>query len=132
MDPKIEVYFIIAGEIPPDEITNSVGISPSRIRNKGDSNQGTLLVWKRNAWILDADVSSSSIDLADHITPLLDILVPKAGEIIELCNKHDLYSEISCAIYIVDVTPAIVLSLGIIEAIAKLRTTIDIDLILTA
>lgn len=130
MDPEIKVEFIISGELSPQEISNLLGICPSRIWIKGERILNSKLLRKQNGWCLTSTVEQSNIDLESHIKDLLIILTPKAGEIVEICSDYGLYSEFSCAIDIVNNTPILNLSPETLDKISMLKTAIDIDIVL--
>jgi len=131
MEPELKVEFLILGEIPPEEITKVIGVPPTETWLKGDSILGTPRLQKKNGWVLAPKIDEKSIDLEDYLQPLLDLLVPRAEEIAKLCDDHNLFSQICCGIDIVDDAPVIDFSRETMAKIAQLKTTLDIDIVLT-
>ena len=70
------------------------------------------------------------MDLVKPIESLLQILAPQSTTINQICTQYEAEAEMSCAVYIVDETPAINLNAQIITALSELNATIDIDIIL--
>lgn len=135
MDPEIRVEFHLVGnEITPQEITDILGITPSRIFIKGEKRFPKLNLkptHKENAWSLRASKDISSLDINDYIKPVVEILFPIREKLIILCEEKDLYSELSCVIEIIEQSPIMHLEPDLISKIALLQTHIDFDIILT-
>jgi hypothetical protein len=130
MLPEIQTEFCLTGlKILPEEITNSLGVSPTRTWLVGDSIEGTLIQRKHNGWSLSTNLKRN-LDLGESLQPLLQILLPKSKTINYMCTQYSLDAEISCAIYITDETPIINLDKNIIAQVADLSAEIDIDIIL--
>jgi hypothetical protein len=129
MNAEIKVEFIITGtQITPEEISNLLGLTPTRTWREGDLIQATRLVYKQNGWCLSN--KENSINLGDHIHSLLDNLLPKSELIAKVCSKYGLESEMNCVIYIVNETPIINISKKTIAGMERLGTSLDIDIIL--
>jgi hypothetical protein len=130
--PIIQADFIITGtDILPDQITQELGISPTRTWRLGDSIQETQLRRKHNGWCFSIGKRESALDLEKPLVMLINHLLPYAQTISSLCEKHNLQSEISCAIYISDETPIINFSPETISHLAQLNSFLDIDIIQT-
>ena len=131
MLPEIRVEFCITShELLPTQITQILGLLPSRTWLEGESIQGTKLRRKHNGWCLAVDGAESTIDLEVPIRELLTILLPKIGEIDEARSGLDVECELSCAITIADETPVINLSPATVGDLVRLNAAIDIDIIL--
>lgn len=131
MDPEVKVEFIISGEVVPQIITDKLGLQPSRIWEKGDIIKNTKIVRKQNGWCLSSSLQSPSIDVESHIQSILDTLLPKANELVKLCKNYRLYSEFACSIDLIYKTPIINLSLNTLNEISKLKSGIDIDIVIS-
>jgi hypothetical protein len=132
MIPKIKVELRLTGlNISPDEITNLVGVSPTRIFRIGESIQETDLKWKENGWCFSLGEYRDSYDLGQEVSELLDRIALFSKEIPRICDENKLFSEISCAIYVADETPTINFNQKTIAQLAKLKTSVDVDIILT-
>ena len=122
MVPKIQVEFRITGiQVLPDKITQLLKLNPTRTWSVGDFIQGTKLRRKHNGWCFAIDTPEVGYDLEKYILPLVEALLPSAQLIRQVCEKYDLSSEISCAIYLVDETPTINLSPKVISDMASLK-----------
>jgi hypothetical protein len=128
MESEFRVEFKIFGNTPPQEITDIIGITPTRTWRKGESNQGLKLLYKENGWGLSSGVQNNP-DIEVHLKALLERLLPKAEVIKSLCKQNDLGSEFSCYIDIVDETPIFNLDAPTIAGISSLNSTLDIDII---
>jgi hypothetical protein len=133
MIPKSKVELRLTGtQFSPEEITNLIGVSPTRVFRMGESIQGTKLTWKSNGWCYSLNDYKDTYDLGEEISVLLDRINVFSKKIIEVCEEKNLFSEISCAVYMKDETPAINLNQQIIAQLNEFKTTIDVDIILTA
>jgi hypothetical protein len=130
MIAEIKVEFMITGTmISPEEISTLLGMKPTRTWRRGDLIQATRLKYKQDGWCLSS--KEIGFNLSDHITSLLDNLLPNSEKIVKVCSRYGLESQISCAIYIVDETPIINFSKKVMADMTQLNTTLDIDIILT-
>ena len=131
MNPKMQVKFCITGlEISPEEITRSIGITPTRTWLLGDSIQKTELRRKHNGWLLST--GKRVISLEESARYLLTVLLPKSKALNQLCSKYNLRCELSCAIYVIDEMPPVHFSKDVIADLSSLNTAVDVDIILTA
>ncbi len=133
MIPKIKVELRLIGtETSPDEITNFIGMPPTRVFRTGDSVQGTALAWKSNGWCLSLGGYKDTYDLGEEISALLDYIAKFSARIRQVCDERGLRSEVSCAVYLSDEAPAITWRHEMIALIDELKATLDIDIIQTA
>lgn len=98
---RISVDLRIADfECSPEELTNIIGISPTRTWRQGDLvTPRTAHRYKENGWELSSGVSQhESFD--NHVNALLDIIEPKIDAFIEIGSKY--FATLSCAIYMYD------------------------------
>src|SRR5574340_1223427 len=130
MEPEIKVDFLIAGNFDPEEITNVLGISPTKSWKKGDLISGTTIARKFDGWILSAAERSDSNEVEEHIKPLLTKLLPLKDRIAEVYKEFELEAEINCAVYVTDETPVLYMSAVTLREISELNASVDIDIIL--
>ena len=131
MIPKIKVELILSStQISPEEITRLIGISPTRFFRLGESIQQTALKNRANGWCFSISDYQSTYELGEVISKLLQRLQPFFKTIPQICEENNLYSEISCGVYVSDETPSINFSSDIIAKLNELKTTVDIDLIM--
>ena len=72
------------------------------------------------------------IDVAATVGELVQTLRPLTGQIGKLRREAAVDVVISCGVYIEDAAPSMYLANDLVEAIAALGASLDIDLILTA
>ena len=132
MLPEIHTRFCITGtSISPDQITNLLGFSPTQTWILGDPIQGTRLSRKHNGWCYSVGGAENTLDLGRSVSALVNHLVSYSQIISDVCSKHKLHCEVSCAVYIVDETPIINLDPETISGLACLNASLDIDIILS-
>jgi hypothetical protein len=132
MIPRIKVELRITGtHISPEEITNLIGVSPTRIFRMDESIQGTKLKWKSNGWCFSLGDYRNTYDLGEEVTLLLDQINIFSKEIPRICDEKKLFCEISCTIQMADEIPSINLSQKTIAQLNDLNTAVDVDIILT-
>jgi len=131
MLPKIMAAFVITGmNVTPDEITTAIGITPTKTWMVGDSVQNTALRRKHNGWCISTGYQQD-FDLEKYIKQLLEMLLPKSETITIFCRENKLDLQLSCAAYVIDETPSINFSNKVVSILAKLNSSVDIDIILT-
>jgi hypothetical protein len=132
MKNEIFLSFIIGDfdDVGHDEITQKLGISPTKIYIKGQkSNPRLLMIAKRNRWILDSGLDRYA-SFEDHINAMLNIIEPKADLFRPFCEKY--HCEFSCAIYLrygsEDSAPSVHLNSRYNRLIRELNIEFDVDL----
>jgi hypothetical protein len=97
-------YRICSDSLNTEELTNSLGITPSRAFAKGDKYLGKTKnphsmeisqVWRerpRGIWAVDSRNLSNKIRVEGHICYLLDILEPKKRIIEQYLQQADIYT----------------------------------------
>ncbi len=128
MKSEIYVSFNLIGlDFNPDDITNKLGINPTKTWRVGDLiHPKTILKRKENGWSLQSQLNKY-YQLEEHLKYLLNKIQPKSDFLKEICSKN--YGELSCAIYVRgEERPSIHLDRDIITKINKLNCEIDIDL----
>ena len=112
-------------------ITAALGVEPTRTWRFGDSIQGTCLRRDRDGWVL-ASTGGDQLDVAATVSGLVQTLRPMEGRIGKLRREAAVDVVVSCGVYIVDAAPSMYLAGELIEALAALGASLDVDLILTA
>ncbi len=128
MESEIYASFKIIGpHLDPEQVTRSIGISPSKTWRIGDLVvEQALLRHKNNGWLLKSNLPLSAT-LKEHVRFILAQLQVSWQALKELCTQHD--AEISCVVmsYGGD-RPAMFFDKDIISRAADLNAAIDIDL----
>ncbi len=129
MQTTIKVSFILTGiGVKPDKITKFIGIIPTKTWRMGEKIQNSSLKRKQDGWCLSSK-ETESIDLNYEIEKLINIILPAKKKIVEICEKYQIESEISCVVNLHgNETPAINLKKATIKNIYELDSSIDIDL----
>lgn len=131
MVPEVGVAFLLLGEnISPEQVTNRVGLQPTRAWRRGDSVQETLLKRREDGWLLGLP-RKNTIEFEEELCALLDKIEPQRNAIAEACKNLNLKSLISCVVYVSDETPILGLSNETMNRMASLGADFDLDLILT-
>lgn len=120
MRNEISVEFILTGlELNPEEITDLLKISPTSTWKLGDLIGKSILGHKHNGWSLKSNLENS-VDLEEHITYVLQKLLPSWQKLVDICYQYD--AEISCVIYSYEAqAPAIHFNKDIIRRVAELN-----------
>jgi hypothetical protein len=129
MKSEISVTFTLTGlNFKPDDITNKLGIIPTKTWLVGDLiNPKTLLKRKENGWSLQSELELNNYELEDHLKNVLEKLHSQSNLLKELCLKN--YGELSCIVYAIgEERPSIHLDQELIQKIHQLNCEIDIDL----
>ena len=130
MDTRINVEFEIkSNQIKPDEITNYLGILPTRKLLTGDFIGKTLIRMKNNIWCLSVKTQENSLDLTDYLTPIIEQLMPKKEIISKLCLENDVTCVFECGLRIHEQHPIMDLSPKLLSNIVELRASLDIDIV---
>ena len=133
MYPEINVEFEIKSkQITPDEITNYLGILPTRKLLTGDFIGKSLIRMKNNIWCLSVKNQEDSLNLSDYLTPIIELLMPKKEIISKLCQENDVTCVFECGIYIIEQSPIMDLSPKLLSNLVELKASLDLDIILTA
>jgi hypothetical protein len=132
MHNEIALRFCIWGfsDITHDEITNILGIQPSKIYVKGEkrNSKSTALV-KENGWLLEPTLDRS-LSFETQLEKLLSFLKLKKDLVKKFCLEYT--CQISCGVFIYfdngESTPSIRLSKEYNKIIQELDLEFDIDI----
>ena len=133
MAPEIMTEFIIVGmNVTPDEITQAIGIAPTKTWRFGEPDQNTFARRKHkdNGGCISTSYHQD-VDLEKYARQLLEVLLPKSELITTFCRENGLACELSFAAYVTEETPTTVLSKELIKDLAKWNASLDLDIILT-
>ena len=127
MESEIYAYFALIGtDLSPEEVTEKVGIKPSKTWKIGDLIHSKATIRKKyNGWRVDSQLSKSD-DLESHIKSVMEQLQPGWLSLVEVCKHCKV--EISCVIYYRSGSiPAIHFDKYIVEKVHQLNAAIDVD-----
>ena len=115
---------ILSSTHTPEALTRHIGVECERSWRVGDKRGKTHILEPMNGWLLSSGlIETASLD--EHIQKLLERIIPLADRIATLPGETTV--EISCAIY-AESPPALSFSSSIVEQMAKLRASLDVDL----
>ena len=119
-------YFWVADfECTPEEITNIIGLKPSRVVLKGEPlNNGR--VRKRSFWEFHSTLPITEVFQDAHLSNLMGPLLRKRDEINKIGSRFEV--GISCVGYYTNVNPGFHMSAKLIKQCAELGVSIDFDL----
>ncbi len=117
-------------DVGNDEITERLGITPTKIHIKGQKIDPKFLrIAEKNGWRMGSGLDKYD-SFEDHMNTMLNIIESKIDLFKPLCEKY--YCEFSCAVYIRydngDSTPWLHLNKRYNELIKKLNIEFDLDL----
>lgn len=126
------VYFAFSGkDFDPDELTAFLGIRPTTAWKKGTRNPERGLP-KRDIWNFSSErVVDELIDVYELSSQLVEQLKPKTQRIIEAKSRFNVEPYLQVVLYISmheeHSTPAIGFEVDVIEFLAQVGASIDID-----
>ena len=117
---------ILSESLSPDEISERIGLPPSRSWSKGESDRkkASLNMAKWNGWIYDSG-RSADVSLADQVASLLHALEPMQNNIRDISGLCDV------AISVVSYSnpdKSIFLSKDLVALIAALGAHFDLEM----
>ena len=120
---------MLIGRFDPESATKIIDITPSDIWRFNDYRDKSSATFKHDGWVLSTD-EIESLDVNDLLLPLLNIVYPKKKQIVDICNKFGIKSEISIEVYSKDrAFPAIHFDIDTIKRIVELNAELDIDIV---
>ena len=120
------VWFVLAGDFDPDEISRATGLTPSEVRRKGDTPRAGAATLKKSSWSIDSGLTPSD-EFHEHLDDLLGRLRPGWTALCALGKKHE--SHVEAAIYCRQAQgPLVQVSPEHGAAIAELRATLGFDI----
>lgn len=129
---EIKLSFCVWGfkDISHDELTEILGITPSKIFIEGERmNPKFPRTAKENAWFLDSPAERFA-DFNAKLDALLDIIESNIDKFETICTKY--YCEFSCALFIQpngeESTPWVHFGPRFIDLIRKVRIEFDFDI----
>ncbi len=128
MNTSIKIHFSLTGKFDPNDITTTFDGLPTKTWRFGDLIERTIAKYKHDGWEVSSD-EIESLDLNEQVKKLVDTLHPYSSELKEIIGKFNLYSEISCEIWVEnDNYPAIHFDHQVLARILNLNAEIDIDI----
>lgn len=109
----------------PIEISDCLGLIPSKSWKKGEVNSKTQKIFKENGWELESSLDEKS-SLTEKIEYICKTFEPFHKKMKKLSNYW--YIEISCIVYYKDSPPALNFSNSLVSKISKISASLDIDL----
>lgn len=120
------VWFVLAGDFEPDDITRATGLTPSEVRRKGDQPRPGAAILKQSSWSIDSGLAPSD-EFHEHLEDLLSRLRPGWSTLRELGKEHD--AVVEAAIYCRQAQgPLVQVSPTHAGAIAELGATLGFDI----
>jgi hypothetical protein len=126
--PFIEIALRLAGNFSPGDVTDLLGLAPTKVRRLGEAIQGTQLKRKSDGWVLGLP-QRESLDMELVLCELLDAVTPYRDRIAEAVEKFGLGVEISFGVYMSSETPACWFAADTIRRVSQLQASLDTDLI---
>lgn len=127
MTPQIQTHFIITGIFNPEELTDTIGLDPTKVWRAGETVKDTLVSRRFDGWKLSTP-EVSSYELDEEIKKIISFLDPHKLKIREYCAKHNLNIELSCIITTEEGEfPSVHFDRKLIEDINNFNAEIDID-----
>jgi len=111
----------------PQEVTNSLGLTPSISFSQGDYRNKTDK-WKHNYWSFSSQDKIQSLDLASHLEWIINQIEPVKAKFLEILNKNDIAAEIRCFWILPSDHEALSLNVDLIKKIADLGIKMEIDI----
>jgi hypothetical protein len=134
-DPRLEnryhVWLLIHSfECPPDEITEQLGLMPTKTRVKGEyrtvgKKKPIKLLNKESSWIMESELSNAT-PLEEQIQELLKKILPQEQNISALLKKYKV--ELNCAIYYYEANPGINLEQNLLMELSQLNIPLYFDI----
>ncbi|MEW6025780.1 MAG: DUF4279 domain-containing protein [Planctomycetota bacterium] len=134
MAGKFYIEFSFRGDdFSPEEITTSLGITPSRTWKKGDrrtpKNANTKVVCKNNGWVIRTEEKTDeNNNMEEQIELLLARLTPLAYKIKEICsNNKKIEAIFCCVLYAIEANPQVYFKSMIVRQISDMGASIWFD-----
>jgi hypothetical protein len=124
----IYATLILRGKgLNPQEVTDSLGLSPSRSFKRGDW-RNEIDRWKDNFWSLSSQNKVQSNNLTIHLDWLMNQFEPVKLRFLEILNGENIEAEISCFWILPTDHENLVLSAELIEKITDLGLSLSMDI----
>lgn len=128
---EMRVYFsVYTKDIPPKNLTELIGLKPSKIHFKGEplvKNNPKSYRHKENLWEVKSQLSSTA-DLGSHIANVLNQLRPYKEKIIK--ETRGMYKELAITIFYAGERPGIHIDRNVVKEIDEYEVEIDFDIYL--
>jgi hypothetical protein len=111
----------------PQEVTNSIGIIPTKSFKRGDIRKGST-TWPHGYWELTSKESVQSSDLSKHLEWLAEVLEPTKKELIKILNQEGINAEISCFWILPSSHESLSISSEMVRRMAFLGVKINVEI----
>jgi hypothetical protein len=126
MQPKHYVNIrILDEEVLPEQMTEEIGINPSKSWHKGDIRPKTCIKEKNNGWELQSCLAHEA-PLVEHIDYLLSVIKPVHKQFQNLTQKY--YAQLSCIVYFDEELPELSFDKYLLKQLTDLNLSLDIDI----
>jgi Domain of unknown function (DUF4279) len=116
-------YFHLRGSFDPDEVTRTIGVTPTETAREGDPIGGGTKRRPCSLWALHARDKSAELEL--QVKDVLDQLDSNRAAFQRLSREHD--GSMELVGYFRDREPGVALDRTLIERIAGYALTLDCD-----
>jgi hypothetical protein len=128
--PNMNVALRLTGlGFSPEDVTDMIGLAPTRTWRLGDSVQGTRLTRKHDGWVFELPYRET-YDMDSLVRELLDAVEPYKNKIEAASSRFGLDREISFGVYVRDEAPTSWFAADTLSRVATLKANLDIDMIL--
>jgi uncharacterized protein DUF4279 len=124
MPNKCYAYFYVAGSFQPTQITEKVGVAPTKSSMEGVPIQTSQMVRKSSRWELHSRLEKT-MTLESHVSDVLDQLDANSHAFTQLSNE--LGGVMELVGYFHDYYPGLTFERGIIERLAGYSLSVDCD-----
>jgi len=121
---RIRAYFGLWGRFDPEEVTSTIGLSPTQSHRRGEPLAGT--VHKDDLWAFGTE-EEVDFDLPRHVDFVLQGISPFSAELNQLRERFGLSATLNCVVWIGSPTPILSFSKETLDRISQLGADLDID-----
>jgi hypothetical protein len=123
-----DCFEVYGSGFDPDVLTGALGITPTETWPTGDTTRKSGRPYKNDGWSICCD-EVESLDLQEVALPILRLLVPVAGVLVECCTTLKLDAMLAFSVFVEDDRmPAISLASDTIGMLNALGAGLDVDM----
>jgi Domain of unknown function (DUF4279) len=119
----------VSSDALPDEISDRLGLQPTKSWRVGDTELHSTRPHKDNRWTLRL-AARPAVDFTDLVEELLVQLDPCKAEVAALAQLSTITARLSCIAYTTKIVPAVYLENGLLTRIAEMGLDLNVDLFL--
>jgi hypothetical protein len=120
---------IVSSDTPPDEISDRLGLQPTKSWPAGDTELHSTRPHKDSRWILRL-AARPAVDFTDLVEELLVQLDPCKAEVAALAQLSTITARLSCIGYMTTMVPAVYMENELLMRVAELGLDLNVDLFL--